>query len=168
MVFRVYAFALMVFRVYAFALRVFRVYAFAFRVFRVYALGLRVFRGYALGLRVFRVYALGLRVFRVYALGLRVFRVYALGLRVCRAYGLCTNVVCLLRLEMITSKRNSSCHFAIVQYNANEWFSKQASQKDEVKSTWAPPEKFVETHLKPTLIRENSNKLCFWGVCLRP
>ena len=37
-------------------------------------------------------------------------------------------------------------------------FHNKPSQKNKVKSTWAPPEKFVETHLKPTLIRENPNK----------
>ena len=48
-----------------------------------------------------------LRVFRVYALVLRVFRVYALGLRVCGAHDSCTNVACLLRLEINASKSNS-------------------------------------------------------------
>ena len=80
--------------------------------FLVYALSLRVFRVYALVRRVFRVNALVRRVFRVYALGLRVFRVYALGLRVFRAYDSCTNVACLLRLE-INARKSNSYHFAL-------------------------------------------------------
>ena len=72
------------------------------------------------------------------------------------AYDSCTNVACLLRLEVIASKSNSY-HFALQNKMQMNDFYHKPSQKNEVKSTRVPPEKFVETNLKPTLIRENSN-----------